>query len=131
MTGRQANGQVGRVERRRRGRSLDDLAAYAPDQQPDIYFAFGYGQAMAAAQILEKAVANGDLTPAGVLKASEEITELTFDGLLGDYAYGPVADRNPPRTSTVFAIDPAAPGGLSALEADFASQAAQDFTFEE
>lgn len=110
---------------------LDDIAAYAPDTKPDIYFAFGYAQAWAASQILEKAVANGDVTPAGVLKASEEITELTFDGLLGDYAYGAVADRNPPRTSTVFAIDPAAPGGLSALEADFASQAAQDFTFEE
>lgn len=110
---------------------LEDVAAYAPDQKPDIYFAFGYAQAWAATQILEKAVADGDLSPAGVLKASEEITELTFEGLLGDYAYGAVEDRNPPRTTTVFGVDPSVPGGLKALETDFASQAAQDYVFEE
>lgn len=108
---------------------LDDIAAYAPDQKPDIYFAFGYSQAWAMAQILEKAVTDGDLSPAGVLKASEEISELTFEGLLGDYTYGPAADRNPPRSSTVFGVDPSVPGGLKALEADFASQAAQDYEF--
>ena len=83
------------------------------------------------AQILEQAVANGDLSPAGVLAASADITELTFEGLLGDYAYGPAADRHPPRTSTVFGVDPAVPGGLKALEADFESQAAKDYEFEE
>lgn len=110
---------------------LDDIATYAPDQKPDIYFAFGYAQAWAATQILEQAVADGDLSPAGVLKASEEISELTFGGLLGDYAYGPAADRNPPRESTVFAVDPSLPAGLRALETNFASQAAKDYEFEE
>jgi ABC-type branched-subunit amino acid transport system substrate-binding protein len=110
---------------------LDDITAYAPEQKPDIYFAFGYSQAWAMAQILEKAVADGDLSPAGVLTASSEISELTFEGLLGDYTYGPVADRNPPRTSTVFGVDPNVPGGLKALEADFSSQAAKDYEFNE
>lgn len=110
---------------------LADIAEFAPDQKPDIYFAFGYAQAWAAAQILELAVANGDVSPEGILKASSEIPELTFGGLLGDYTYGPAADRNPPRTSTAFAVDPALPAGLRALETNFASQAAQDYTFDE
>jgi len=110
---------------------LADIATYKPDQKPDIYFAFGYAQAWAATQILEQAVADGDLSPAGVLKASEEIAELTFGGLLGDYTYGPATDRNPPRESTMFAVDPSLPAGLRALETNFASQAAKDYEFEE
>ncbi len=108
---------------------LDDMAKFAPDQKPDIYFAFGYSQAWAASQILEKAVADGDLSPAGILQASHEISELTFGGLLGDYAYGEAADRNPPRTSTVFGVDPSVPGALKALDANFSSQAAKDYEF--
>ncbi len=110
---------------------LDDIAAYAPDQTPDIYFQFGYAQAWAMAQILEQAVTDGDLSPAGIVQAAQNIPELTFEGLTGDYRYGPTADRNPPRTSTVNAIDPAIPGGLKALESNFASAPAESFTFEE
>ena len=110
---------------------LDDIAAYAPDQTPDIYFQFGYAQAWAMAQILEQAVKDGDLSPAGIVQAAQNIPELTFEGLTGDYRYGPTADRNPPRTSTVNAIDPAIPGGLKALESNFASAPAESFTFQE
>lgn len=111
---------------------LKDIAAYAPDQQPDIYFAFGYGQAWALAQILEQAVKDGDLSPAGIVKASEDVGTLTFEQLLGDYKYGPPADRNPPRASTVFAVAPPteAPGGLKALETNFTSKAAEEYTFD-
>jgi ABC-type branched-subunit amino acid transport system substrate-binding protein len=108
---------------------LDDIAAYAPDQPPDIYFAFGYSQAWAAAQILTQAVTDGDLSPAGILDASTKVSQLTFGGLLGDYKYGPAAERNPPRASTMFAVDPSAPGGLKSLQTNFTSQAAQDYQF--
>ena len=110
---------------------LDDIATYAPDQQPDIYFQFGYNQAWAMAQILEQAVTDGDLSPAGIVEAAQKIPELKFEGLSGDYAYGPTVDRNPPRTSSVASIDPATPGGLAMLEADFTSSAAESFSFEE
>jgi ABC-type branched-subunit amino acid transport system substrate-binding protein len=109
---------------------LQDVATYAPDQQPDIYFQFGYNQAWAMAQILEQAVQDGDLSPAGIAQAAQNIPELKFEGLSGDYVYGPVADRNPPRTSSVFAVDPATPGGLKALQTDFSSSAAESYTFE-
>ncbi|MCU0311034.1 MAG: ABC transporter substrate-binding protein [Acidimicrobiales bacterium] len=110
---------------------MDDIAKYAPDQQPDIYFQFGYAQAWAMAQILEQAVTDGDLSPAGIVAAAQKIPELTFEDLSGNYTYGPTADRNPPRTSSVFSIDPATPGGLSPIETNFTSSAAESFTFAE
>lgn len=108
---------------------LQDVAAYAPNQEANVYFAFGYAQAWAAAQILEKAVALGDLSQAGIVAAAGQVDKLTFGGLVGDYTYGPAADRNPPRASSVFSIDPAstATGFLVAAEVNKASQAAEEY----
>lgn len=103
----------------------------APEgQQPDIYFAFGYNQARAVHQVLEAAVANGDLSREGIIEAMNGIEVLTFDGLTGDYPYGPPEDRDPPRASTIFAVDPEAPGGLRVLAADVVSEAAENYQFE-
>jgi len=111
---------------------LEDIAEYAPDQQPNIYFAFGYAQAWAAAQILEKAVELGDLSREGMIAASEQVGTLTFGELLGDYQYGPVEDRDPPRGTTVNKVDPDAAdiGFLAALETNFISDAARDYDIE-
>jgi ABC-type branched-subunit amino acid transport system substrate-binding protein len=107
---------------------LEDIQKYAPDQTANIYFAFGYAQAWAAAQILEKAVELGDLSPAGIIKAAEEVETLTFGGLVGDYTYGPVEDRNPPRSNTVFRVNPAVDGFLESVET-LTSRIAEDYTF--
>ncbi|MCJ7673174.1 MAG: ABC transporter substrate-binding protein, partial [Acidimicrobiia bacterium] len=89
---------------------------YAPSQKPDPYFVFGYLQGQAMYQILQKAVKNGDLSHEGVLKASNQVGTLKFDGLTGDYKYGKsAADRNPPRTTALFKVDPAQPVGLALL----------------
>lgn len=101
-----------------------------PDQAPDIYFGFGYNQARAVHQVLEAAVEAGDLSREGIVEAMNSIEELTFDGLSGDYGWGPPEDRVPPRGSTMFAVDPAKPGGLGVLEADIVSPAAEAFEFE-
>ncbi|HEX4868505.1 MAG TPA: ABC transporter substrate-binding protein [Acidimicrobiales bacterium] len=108
---------------------LEDLATYGGDQVPDPYFAFGYSQARAVHQVLEKAVELGDLSHEGILKAITSIDELTFDGLLGDYKYGAIEDRDPPRASTIFKFDAAAPTGLTAQEANYESEAAKSFDF--
>jgi ABC-type branched-subunit amino acid transport system substrate-binding protein len=102
---------------------------YKPDQEPDYYFAFGYNQARAITALLEKAVALGDLSPAGLLKASEQLGTVNFDGLQGDYTYGPAEQRNPPRASTIFEVDPAKPFGLKTLKYNFSSSAAEKFEF--
>jgi ABC-type branched-subunit amino acid transport system substrate-binding protein len=101
-----------------------------PDQEPDIYFAFGYNQARAVHQVLEAAVAAGDLSREGIVEAMNSIEELTFDGLTGDYGWGAPEDRVPPRASTIFSVDPEAPAGLAVLERDIVSPAAEAFEFE-
>jgi ABC-type branched-subunit amino acid transport system substrate-binding protein len=99
-------------------------------QSPDLHFAFGYAQARAVHQVLEAAVAAGDLSRDGIRAAMASIEMLTFDGLIGNYKYGAPEDRDPPRASTIFAVDPAAPGGLRNLEADVISDVAQELEFD-
>jgi ABC-type branched-subunit amino acid transport system substrate-binding protein len=108
---------------------VTDAAKYAPDQEPDYYFAFGYNQARAMTAVLEKAVELGDLSRAGVLKASSELGTVKFAGLTGDYRYGPAADRNPPRSSTIFAVDPSKPFGLKKVKYNFTAPAAKEIQF--
>ncbi|HVF73419.1 MAG TPA: ABC transporter substrate-binding protein [Acidimicrobiales bacterium] len=110
---------------------LDRLRDYQPSQQPDYYFAFGYNQARAVTQVLEKAVELGDLGREGIKRAMEQVGTLTFDGLSGDYKYGPAAEREPPRTSTLFKINPDKPIGIERVKYDYTSDAAKKYTFAE
>jgi len=106
-----------------------DAAQYAAGQEPDYYFAFGYNQARAMTAVLEKAVELGDLSREGILRASRELGTVTFDGLTGDYRYGAPEDRNPPRSSTIFGVDPTKPFGLKKIKYNFTSDAAKEFEF--
>ncbi|MBV8949660.1 MAG: ABC transporter substrate-binding protein, partial [Actinobacteria bacterium] len=110
---------------------LDDIARFSPGQKPDIYFAFGYTQALTVTKLLEKAVALGDLSRAGIMKALNQLGDVDTLGLAGVYHYGPPASRVPPRISTVFAVDPtaAATGYLKAIDTNFASPTAQQYKF--
>lgn len=105
-----------------------DVKQFAPQQKPDNYFIFGYAQAKGVHALLEKAVEDGDLSREGVLKALEEL-EVDYDGLLGDYKYGKVSEREPSRETVIFKVDPAVPGALAKLEA-VTSDAAKAFKFE-
>jgi ABC-type branched-subunit amino acid transport system substrate-binding protein len=108
---------------------VERTKTYKPDQKPDYYFAFGYNQARAVTAVLEKAVELGDLSHDGILKASDALGTVSFDGLTGDYQYGPADKRNPPRNSTIFEVDPSKPFGLGKLKYDFESDAASKFEF--
>ena len=110
---------------------IEHQTAYAPDQAPDMYFVFGYAEAWAVHQVLEAAVEQGDLSREGVIAAMESLETIELGDLLGDYEYGPASDRNPPRATTLFNIDPASPGGLVALEVGIESDAAGAFVFAE
>lgn len=110
---------------------LDRQAIYAPDQTPDGYFIFGYIQGQAWAQILEKAVKNGDLSRAGIQKAMTQVGTLTFEDLETPYKYGKsAATRNPPRATTLFSVDATTPVGLAVLSPQAASKAAKKYKFE-
>ena len=111
---------------------LDDIAKFSPAQKPDIYFAFGYAQALTVSKLLEKAVALGDLSRAGVMKALDQLGDVDTMGLAGVYHYGKPADRVPPRVSTIFSVDPTAVanlGGLKAIKPNYESDPAKSFKF--
>lgn len=104
---------------------------FKPDQQADLYFAFGYAQAWALDQILEKAVENGDLSPEGIVKAIGMVGTLKFGDLVPDFTYGTdVVERQAPPIATIFKITADAPGGLAALAVDHTSDAAKAYRFE-
>ena len=87
-------------------------AAYSPALPPDPWFTVGFVQAEAVTQVLEKAVALGDLSRAGIIRASQALGTVSFAGVAGAYTYGKVADRRPPTTSGISTVDPTSPTGL-------------------
>lgn len=103
---------------------------YRPKQNANLYFEFGYTQAWALDQILEKATANGDLSRDGLLNAINEVGTLKFDSLLPDYKYGSSIDqRTTPLPATIFSVDPTVDGGLKTLAADYVSDGAKTYKF--
>jgi ABC-type branched-subunit amino acid transport system substrate-binding protein len=110
---------------------LADVTKYSgtPPQVPNIYFVFGYYQARAVTALLEKAVELGDLSRTGIRTAMTKMGTVSFDGLTGDYKYGPIADREPPRVTTIYKVNAAKPGGLEKVKYNAESQAAKDYKF--
>ncbi len=105
------------------------VARFRPDQKPDIYFGTGYAMALGVEALLARAVEMGDLSRAGILRASETLGLVSYEGLAGAYRYGPAADREPPRTTNIFRVDPEAPVGLRALRSGYGTAAAQEYAF--
>ena len=103
---------------------------YTPDQAPDLYFNFGYLQAVAMVEILEVAVANGDLSRDGIRYALENVGTLEFGGLSGDYAHGAAEDRVPPVVSSIFRPDPEVDMGLAIVAQDYEADYVGDFAFD-
>lgn len=104
--------------------------SYAPNQEPDIYFNFGYVQARAAHALLEKAVELGDLSRDGLARALEELGTVDFGDLTGDYTYGAPEDRVPPISSSIFRPNGDAtqfPTGLELVEAGYIADSADDY----
>ncbi|HEY7567763.1 MAG TPA: ABC transporter substrate-binding protein [Gemmatimonadaceae bacterium] len=106
-----------------------DMAKYKPQQKPDFFFEFGYMQGRAIHAVLEKAVALGDLSRAGVLRAMAEVGVVTMDGLSDDYGYGAPANRQPARSSGVFKVNPRLPYGVELVKGRIKSATAASFDF--
>lgn len=109
---------------------LNNIQKYAPGQQPDGYFEFGYTEAKITYAILKKAADNGDLTRDGLLTAFESLKQVDLGGLLPPVTYGSAPNqRVPSRDSRVFGIDPSQPGDVKDLSGDFTGTAAQQSQF--
>lgn len=60
-----------------------------PDGEVNAFFYFGYSQAQTFQQILEQAVANGDITRAGLLAAIDQVQNVDLGYGGGPAGYGP------------------------------------------
>ncbi len=91
---------------------LAAAAKYAPDVKPgDGAFTLGWVQSIVTANILAKAMANGDMTRDGLIAAFEQQKNIEFGGTAPTVSYGPTAnDRVPSRETTMFKIDATALG---------------------
>lgn len=91
-------------------RMLEHIERFAPDQEPDVHFQLGYTQAKIFHEILERAVARGDLTRGGVRDAFTSLEDVHMDGLLAPVSYGTdCRERVPVTMSGIFAVDRRAP----------------------
>jgi ABC-type branched-subunit amino acid transport system substrate-binding protein len=102
---------------------------FRPDQKPDLYYVAGYSMGVSMEALLTKAVELGDLSRAGILQASEQLGAVDFKGMMGNYRYGPAAEREPPRTTNIFRVDPANPMGLTAVRKGFSAPGAMAYEF--
>ncbi len=109
---------------------LDNMKKYAPEQEPDGFFLFGYTQAKITHAILKKAIERRDLTRDGMLKAKESLKNIDLGGLLPPLSYGTTTDqRVPDRASRAWKVDPAHPTGLAPITDFFTGTAAKASKF--
>lgn len=100
-----------------------DHDKYEPGAPPSIYFAAAYAAAKVQAEILRKAIASGDLSRAGILKAKQNLGKVDLGGVSPSPTYTP--DGGPPSTkSLITRIDPSVEGFLKPVEASYGSDVA-------
>jgi ABC-type branched-subunit amino acid transport system substrate-binding protein len=82
-----------------------DLEAYGADLPPEIvnaFYYFGYTQGQTFGAILETAVANGDISRAGMLAAIDMVQGVDLGYGAGEAGYGPTpAERIPTNTNNI------------------------------
>ena len=109
---------------------LQDITKYAPSQQPDGYFEFGYTESYITYAILKQAMANNDITRDGLYKAFLSLKGVNLGGLYPPITYGESPNqRVPTRDSVIFQIDPTKPNDARALTPDFTGTAAKQSQF--
>lgn len=99
------------------------------DEKPDAaLWPVGYDYGIAITTLLEKAVDEGEVSPAKILEISQS-PDLSIDflGLTPTFSYGPPEDRTPPTAVSIFSIDPKTVGFLKTVAADVDSDAAKKF----
>jgi ABC-type branched-subunit amino acid transport system substrate-binding protein len=107
---------------------LDVTKKYAPQQIPDGYYMYGYCMAEAETAVLRKAIAENNLTRAGILSAKQTLGTVDFGGLIPTATYTP-ANGPATRMTDIAGVDLGSPGFLKIIEPYFTSPVAANMTF--
>jgi ABC-type branched-subunit amino acid transport system substrate-binding protein len=107
---------------------LADIKRFAPSQIPDYYFMYGYSQAKMETAILRKAIADGDLTRAGILDAKLHLGKVDLGGLVPPIDYTPGLGPAS-RMSGISKVSSTTPGFLKGFQGFFMGEAAKSMEF--
>jgi ABC-type branched-subunit amino acid transport system substrate-binding protein len=100
-----------------------DHDKYEPGAPPSIYFALAHAGAKVQAEILRKAIKDGDLSRDGIFKAKQNLGEVDLGGVSPSPTYD--EDGGPPSTKTLITrIDPSVDGFLKPVEEAYGSDVA-------
>ena len=107
---------------------MADLRKYAPEQinVPNPATEWGYTQAQTVVALLEKGVANNDLSRAGLKKAMDTLGKVDTGGMFAQWTYGPVATRSAPSDNVMYKVDLSSRGALTAIK-PYNSKSAQAY----
>lgn len=97
---------------------MADLKKSAPEQigNPNPATEWGMANAQAVVALLEKAVALGDLSKAGIQKAMAQLGEVDHEGVYPNWNYVEPSKRKAPSLSYIYGVDIATPGGLKLIK---------------
>ena len=110
---------------------LANIHRFRPNQKPDLWMVVGYNQGRAIGALLEKAVANRDLSREGVMKALTQLGAVDNQGLAGNYKYGPIAGREPAMAGSVFRVNRNKVFGLEGLAMNYTSPLTKTYVFDD
>ena len=107
---------------------MADLRKYAPEQigVPNPGTEWGYAQAQTVVALLEKGVANGDISRPGLAKAMASLGNVPLGGYFAEWNYGAPAARQAPSNQVLYKVDIATRGGLAPIK-PYNSAAAKAF----
>ncbi len=92
------------------GHQAAKAAADAEGQSPNEWYINGWASQYPVKAIIEQALANGDITRAGVAAAVKQLNDVSFDGMIDNANYAGGAETAA-RASLINRVDATAPGG--------------------
>ncbi|NNK90964.1 MAG: ABC transporter substrate-binding protein [Acidimicrobiia bacterium] len=98
---------------------------------PNDFFISGWVSQYGLKAAIEAAIANGDLTKAGLAAAAKTLTTVGYDGMMAERSFAGSAQDNAPRASVIGQVDVNASTGISVLQDFFVGPTATGWTFDE
>jgi ABC-type branched-subunit amino acid transport system substrate-binding protein len=97
---------------------IADLSKNAPEQigTPNPATEWGYANAIGVVALLNKAVANGDLSKPGMLKALATLGPVNFEGIYPAWNFIEPAKRVASSQTNIYSIDISTPGALKLIK---------------